>query len=183
VPGEKVENISGEREGKASDLRVYKERNGIADVLWPVCHVCREGGETLTIPGSGPLDPRPTCCAYSSLLLRLVHVGLAAPDVHMSPSFHSFILLTPCHSFSLAYHHRFASGGFSDALYLRVLPSFERYFFILFVCFLSGLNLLISLIVPVRGYADAAAAKFSRAKPHMNIGTIGSTPFEIFGVY
>jgi len=26
---------------------------------------------------------------------------------------------------------------------------------------------------PVRGYADAASAKFSRAKPHMNIGTIG----------
>ncbi|KAF8507104.1 translation elongation factor Tu [Russula emetica] len=26
---------------------------------------------------------------------------------------------------------------------------------------------------PVRGYADAATAKYSRAKPHMNIGTIG----------
>jgi len=26
---------------------------------------------------------------------------------------------------------------------------------------------------PARGYADAATAKFSRAKPHMNIGTIG----------
>ncbi|TFY83597.1 hypothetical protein EWM64_g423 [Hericium alpestre] len=27
--------------------------------------------------------------------------------------------------------------------------------------------------VPVRGYAEAAPGKFSRAKPHMNIGTIG----------
>ncbi|KAI9445197.1 elongation factor Tu [Lactarius indigo] len=27
--------------------------------------------------------------------------------------------------------------------------------------------------VPVRGYAEASATKFSRAKPHMNIGTIG----------
>ncbi|KAH9064218.1 translation elongation factor Tu [Lactarius vividus] len=29
------------------------------------------------------------------------------------------------------------------------------------------------LHVPVRGYAEASATKFSRAKPHMNIGTIG----------
>ncbi|KAF8481178.1 translation elongation factor Tu [Russula ochroleuca] len=27
--------------------------------------------------------------------------------------------------------------------------------------------------IPVRGYADGASTKFSRAKPHMNIGTIG----------
>jgi hypothetical protein len=89
VPGEKDEKVWRERDGKVRDLRVCKERNGIADVLLPVCHVCREGGETLTIP---PLDPRPTCCP---LPLRLVHVGLAAPHVQMSPSFHSFISLTP----------------------------------------------------------------------------------------
>jgi hypothetical protein len=112
-----------------------------------------------------------------------VHVGLATPDVQMSPSFHSFISLTPSHSCSLAYHYRFAPGGFSDALYRRVPPFFERYSFLLFVFFPSGfplgLNLLTSLTAPVRGYADAAT-KYSRAKPHMNIGTIGSTPFRIF---
>jgi hypothetical protein len=95
----------------------------------------------------------------------------------MSLSFLSFILLTPCYSYSLAYHYRFAPGGFSDALYLRVPPFFESYFFLLFVFFPSVFNLLTSLTAPVRGYADAAT-KFSRAKPHMNIGTIGSTPFR-----
>jgi hypothetical protein len=50
VPGEKVERVWRERDGKVTDLRVCKERNGIADVLLPVCHVSREGGETLTIP-------------------------------------------------------------------------------------------------------------------------------------
>jgi hypothetical protein len=172
VPGEKDEKVWRERDGKVRDLRVCKERNGIADVLLPVCHVCREGGETLTIP---PLDPRPTCCP---LPLRLVHVGLAAPHVQISPSFHSFISLTPCHSCSLAYHYRFAPGGFSEALHLRVPSFFESYFFLLFVFFFpSVFNLLTSLTAPVRGYADAAT-KFSRAKPHMNIGTIGSTPFR-----
>lgn len=33
----------------ADDFGVCKERNGIADVFLPVCHVGREGGETLTI--------------------------------------------------------------------------------------------------------------------------------------
>src|SRR6266849_2154179 len=90
--------------------------------------------------------------------------------------FHPFISLTR-YSCSLAYHYRFASGGFSNALHLRVPPFVEGYFFLLFVFFSSGLNLLTSLTAPVRGYADAAA-KFSRAKPHMNIGTIGRTPFR-----
>src|ERR1700677_1139248 len=38
---------------------------------------------------------------------------------------------------------------------------------------------LIPSVVPVRGYAEASA-KFSRAKPHMNIGTIGNLPFKVF---
>jgi hypothetical protein len=50
VPGEKVGKVSRERDGKVADLRVCKERNSIADVLLPVCHVWHEGGETLTIP-------------------------------------------------------------------------------------------------------------------------------------
>ena len=95
----------------------------------------------------------------------------------MSQSFYSFISLTPCHSCSLAYHYRFASGGFSDALYLFIPPFFERFLFLLLVFFPPVLNLLTPLTAPVRGYADAAT-KYSRAKPHMNIGTIGSTPFR-----
>ncbi|KAH8998972.1 translation elongation factor Tu [Lactarius hatsudake] len=38
---------------------------------------------------------------------------------------------------------------------------------------LYALKSLSPLLVPVRGYAEASATKFSRAKPHMNIGTIG----------
>ncbi len=133
VPGETVEKASRESDGRVTDLGVCKERNSIADVFLPVCvcHVSREGGVTLTIPPPRwPLDPLPTCCAYSSLLLRPVHVGLATPDVQISPSFYAFISLTPCHSYSLPYHYHFASGGFSDALHLPVPPLFERYFFL-----------------------------------------------------
>ena len=39
VPGEKDEKVWQERDGKVTDLRVCKERNGIADVLMPVCHL------------------------------------------------------------------------------------------------------------------------------------------------
>jgi hypothetical protein len=39
VTGERVEKVSRERDGNVTDLRVCKERNGIADVLLPVCHL------------------------------------------------------------------------------------------------------------------------------------------------
>jgi elongation factor Tu len=41
----------------------------------------------------------------------------------------------------------------------------------------SLVPLLTILTAPVRGYAEAAGVKFSRAKPHMNIGTIGNLSF------
>ena len=91
VPGEKVINVSRET---VTDLRVCEERNGIADVLLPVSHGVRRRNQTLTILISWPLDPPPTCCAYSSPLLRPVHVGLAVPDVQL---FHLFILLFRSH--------------------------------------------------------------------------------------
>jgi len=56
APGEEVEKDLREREGRATDLGVCKEQNGISDVLLSVCHVGREGAETLTIP-LWPLDP------------------------------------------------------------------------------------------------------------------------------
>jgi len=93
VPGEKVIDVSRET---VTNLRVCEERNGIADVLLPVSHglVRRRRNQTLTILISWPLDPPPTCCAYSSPLLRPVHVGLAVPDVQLS---HIFILLFRSH--------------------------------------------------------------------------------------
>lgn len=36
-------------------------------------------------------------------------------------------------------------------------------------------NKSLLIVVSRRGYAEAASQKYSRAKPHMNIGTIGES--------
>jgi hypothetical protein len=122
------------------------------------------------------------CCAYGWLLSRLVLVDLTAPNVPTSMFSHHCISLTFHHSCCVAHFRPVASVCFPWAFHPRILPFLPSWSFLQFAfSFFPSLRIVLtSSTAPARGYADAAAAKFSRAKPHMNIGTIGSAPLQAF---